>query len=352
MTIPESVCIYTYIQDFENVAFDLTGDTDITNGITLEHMGWYIDVEVRDELNYDRRRTILIEDGFGVNSSRGLNVHSTYGHGCFYWVDCDDDGVPISPIDTSTIDDSSIVFDDWVPVKKDRKTIFKASTKGKGKFLLIMQYFRDGNAYKVDAHGNIAWAENLSDSEFLDRLATRTHIKIHNPNEVTFDNMWGVTRVTETKNGKYYYLCYRARSIFENGQWYLKSYDGAFVGEYNVKPGQVITPADQKTVEDIYDGAPILYETYAPDFGAYYDVDNDSFQEISLNADIPVSNPYDLYKMNLSAKYPTDLYIDNVSIAYNPYSYIYRDGVFIREGYTAEYIDTDSDLDSNASDIP
>ena len=48
---------------------------------------------------------------------------------------------------------------------------------------------------------------------------------------------------------------------------------------------------------------------------------------------------------------PTDMYIDSVYLAYAPYTYVYRNGSLIHEGYTVEYTDT-AKLDTAVPNSP
>ena len=151
------------------------------------------------EQNVARRRTLLVANGFGVNNSRGLNIHNTIGNGCDYWIHTVD-GVALNPTDVSKINSSSLGFTEWKTVKKDKKTIFKISAKGVGAANFDMTYEIDGNAY-TDITYDMTWAENLTPQQFLDKLTNRIPIKINNPSGATFGDFWGVTRVTPTRDG-------------------------------------------------------------------------------------------------------------------------------------------------------
>ena len=359
--IPTSDIISTV--DFEDLKFDFRGDEGIKKGIAERKHGWNYDGNGNLEKDSDRRRTMLVEAGQGVNGSVGLNIHNTYGHGTWYYVAPKVEGVPWEPVDVSKINHSCIALTNPIKYAKGRKIITSFKTKGEGSLVFLSEYEIDGNSYKCG--NNITFNENLTAEEFKDRLINRTPIEMNNPEGISFSDSWIISRTSEDMSASYNFAWCAGALYQKDGKWWYKS--GTFNKEYTpgLKPGQYSVSRDSAKVDSVKIGDPLCAARYGQGF--YFNADNidtDDWMSISLNADVPTSNMYDYYWLHIKGASHSDLNIDDIQIAYAQKAALYRKDLSTNEtktlisptdetdnAYTVEYDDTTA-IDHASPDAP
>ena len=339
--ISESDIIST--ETFEGKEFDYTQEPPIfSSGYDISNFHGYIYNGNSDlERNIDRLQSLMIKPGFGINNSTGMRVHNTYGHGTSYFVPTKAEGIVSNPVDTTKVNVSGFRDTNWKLYKKDRKIITRVSAKGKGGLTLCQTQGFSGNVKFWDH--KLTYAENMTEEEFRQRCLNKTPIKLNNPEGYTCTDSWITTRTTEDLSGTFnYFHTWAYVKIDEFGQTWMVPRDLSYYSA-DVRPDQIATGSKNAQVDAVHAGDRLTVVVSSTDFYSKLDIDSpDKFTTISTMTSVPLNNIGDYYRVLYYASSPTDLFIDDIQIAYAPKSRLYRTDLTepLAEDYTVEYDDT------------
>ena len=318
-------------EDFEGLSLDLP--TGIKTGVS-----WYGNGHIYDEYgntrpNDDRvRNSLKIIAGVGYEGTKGVKVTETIPNNgwCYEWYNY----IP-SPNGGSDI--SNYYINKYAALKVGKPAIVRLKAKGSGNVGVTLTADFSGNAYAMNS---ITWGETLSPTDFKQRLISGTKIKINNPTGYTNVRFHVATAECTTYNYNFYLSVGVIEQVGE--QWYFVPYEWHGAWSDSVKPGQSVM-GNSRANEGTTEGKAIYVVNHSGGTYSSTNVDTDTWKDYSFNIDIrntkEIIDTGSYFKMvhNLSSK--TNLYIDDVTVAYAPLSRVYRDGILLAEDYTAEYMD-------------
>lgn len=341
--VPESSIFWN--EDFESKYLDLTtnnvqGVAITSNGTSFDHWG---NPRPTDDLV---RRSVRIIDGVGIDGTRGVIVTKTIPNNGWDYTYYGHEALPLTGTDISTFR-----HDGFQQLKVDRPAIARFSAKGDGYLSLSLSSEWTGNG--VTNQYNLTWAENLPSSEFENALITSRPIKVNNPTGSPIYNLHLTTAFDY--NNSFNFKLAVGDVIQENGSWVFIS--RAWYGSWadSIKPGQYVTPADQRTVESISIGQKVSQLQGSAMAENSLWMNSSNWTNYSMNLYIPntpeINAVGNYFRLSTAYKSANNLYLDNLQIAYAPLSRLYRDGKLIYEDYSVEYNDSTA-KDTTAPNTP
>lgn len=322
-------------EDFEQLGLDLPNNNEMTG------VRWYGNMYAVDEYGHQRdnndavRNSLKIINGVGYGGTKGAKATKTAPNNGWSgnWYD-----YKSSPNGQS--DSSYYYINDYKQLKVGKPAIVRLKAKGYGNLGVGICSNWSGNTYKSSDY---TWAETLSPEELKARLMEKKKIKINNSKEQPYDRLHVTT--AECKNYTYdFYLSVGSVEKIDN-QWYFvpNEWHGAW---YDcVKPGQICT-GENRANTGIVAGKAIDLLDISEGTYANTDISTDDWKNYSFN--ISISNRKEIidtgcyFEILHSFWTPSELCIDDVTIAYAPLSRVYRDGNLITQDYTAEYKDSEA----------
>ena len=339
--IPSQDIIST--EDFDGWYMDVT-KTQTLSKLNLSTDGYKYDASGNYVLGQDIPHTNAFKagDGFGVNGSYGLQWKNTIGNGWNYNLD---HIKAYGPVDPSKYNSVNIFGNDFYRTKKDKNIIVRINVKGTGKILVGLSYRNDGGLY-LNSYG-LTWAENLTASEVRSRMKAKQKIKINNPNNKSVIQNVAIANAPRP-SGSYNFSTCTGSMVKEGSQWYFVPDVFREHFNFHIKPDQSLGVLSN---DSITVGTPIYVNKYGAGSSANMTPNSTTFKEYSVNLNLTNNNPSDYYFLQLEAETATTLNVDDLQIAYAPYTLIYRNNQLIYQGYTVEYTDT-AKLDTAAPNPP
>ena len=319
--------------------FDLDIPNNILNNVHFGRNGMYLTHNGQPQpVDSPISNSVKIISGVGSGGSKGVLVNKTTpDQGWEYnWITSS--GISTGPTDISTVH-----YNNFRKLSSGRPAIVRYLAKGSGTLTTSLTNGWTGTSREFEE--GFTWAETLTATEFENRLKNHTPIKINNPSNKPKSDLQLATAKDETYS--YNFRLSNGHVVNRSGQWYYEPYYyNANWQDATLKPGQVTTPGNNKTVESIFPGKPLYEIIHGPGVGTErQSINNSDWTNYSFNIDIPFNNDVlatgSYFRVSQIFSSDAKLYVDNLQIAYAPKSRLYRDGKPILEDYTVEHYDSD-----------
>lgn len=323
-------------ESFDSVDLDLT--QNIMSGV---HLGTY-NGHITDSYGQTRptndpvRRSLKIIKDAGIYGSKGIYATQTApGNGWSY------EYKSFLGPESNRSDESGFFFPDWEKIDTSKPLLLQLSAAGNGKFKLFLKAGWTGSSA---AHESITYNENLSADQLKNRFWNRQRIEINNPKGIAYDDLLIATALDTSYS--YNFMTIYASIEQQNGKWYLCPKSNLVAWNENARPGQTITPENDRQFNNVSVGSPLYYATQIEESETSIELDNEwGWNDHSFNLFAPTGQEVvdlgSLFHLGMAVETDSLLRLCGIKLIYAPQSRVYRDGQLIYEGKSSEFYDTD-----------